>query len=126
MPRHYVLICGSHTTVDVPTVQEMVGTLHMLYGDDLRIMHGDAKCVDRVAGARAEQLGVPVKKFPADWDQHGKAAGPVRNRAMADYLDWCREHGHTVQVVAFRGGPGTEDMVKVAEQRNIPVDRIDA
>lgn len=124
--RHYVLVCGSHTTVDVETVQEMISTLHLLYGDALRVLHGDAKCVDRVAGAHAERLGVPTKKFPADWDAHGKAAGPIRNRAMADYLDWCRGFGHTVQVLAFRGGSGTEDMVKVAEERGIPVDRIDA
>lgn len=27
------------------------------------------------------------KEFPADWDAHGKAAGPIRNRQMAEYGD---------------------------------------
>lgn len=29
----------------------------------------------------------PFKKFPADWDQFGKAAGHIRNKEMADYSD---------------------------------------
>lgn len=31
--------------------------------------------------------GISIKKFPADWDLHGKAAGPIRNRQMAKYAD---------------------------------------
>ena len=27
------------------------------------------------------------KEFPADWEAHGKAAGPIRNRQMAEYAD---------------------------------------
>lgn len=27
------------------------------------------------------------KEFPADWKAHGKAAGPIRNKQMAEYAD---------------------------------------
>lgn len=30
---------------------------------------------------------IPVKEFPADWDKHGKAAGHIRNKQMAEYAD---------------------------------------
>lgn len=30
---------------------------------------------------------VTLKQFPADWDTHGKAAGHIRNKQMADYAD---------------------------------------
>lgn len=41
-----------------------------------------------MAGLRwAGQMGLPVKKFPADWNKHGKRAGFIRNREMAEYAD---------------------------------------
>lgn len=35
----------------------------------------------------AKARGIPVKPFPADWEKHGKSAGPKRNRQMAEYGD---------------------------------------
>lgn len=29
----------------------------------------------------------PVARFPANWNKHGKSAGPIRNAEMADYAD---------------------------------------
>ena len=35
----------------------------------------------------AMELNLPIKIFSPDWDLHGKAAGPIRNREMAKYCD---------------------------------------
>ena len=40
--------------------------------------------VDLLAARWAKENSIPVKPFPADWDRHGKPAGPIRNQAMAD------------------------------------------
>lgn len=39
--------------------------------------------------SRSSPIGrdIPVKRFPADWDRHGRAAGPIRNCQMAQYAD---------------------------------------
>ena len=124
MANHYVLICGGRDYSDPEHVLlEAVRFLAVFYGDKLRVMHGGAKGADMLAGEAAISFGVPVKVFPADWDTHGKRAGPIRNKQMLEYLLMCRRKGHSVQVVAFPGGKGTEHMVKLATEARIDVDR---
>ena len=61
---------------------------------------GDLKITELVTGGCAfgpDQIPLyicmvmlnPYKltKFPADWNRHGRAAGPIRNRQMAEYAD---------------------------------------
>lgn len=55
-------------------------------GDITEIVHGGARGIDAAAHDVCEGQW-PVKVFPADWMKHGKAAGPIRNREMADYAD---------------------------------------
>lgn len=43
--------------------------------------------VDRLGEEWAGRKGIPVKRFPADWNQYGRRAGPLRNREMAKYAD---------------------------------------
>ena len=50
-------------------------------------MSGGAKGADDAGEDWAIANEIPVKLFPADWNAHGKAAGKLRNRAMADYAD---------------------------------------
>jgi len=53
----------------------------------------------------------------ADWQQYGKAAGPIRNGKMLlelqRYFDRC--------VVPFPGGAGTANMVKQAREAGVKV-----
>ncbi|MGH3926135.1 MAG: SLOG family protein, partial [Pseudonocardiaceae bacterium] len=48
------------------------------------VIHGGCRGADRIAGTVAEQLGMTVEAYPADWPQYGKAAGHVRNQRMLD------------------------------------------
>ena len=43
--------------------------------------------VDKFGEEWAASKGIPVKPFPADWKKNGRAAGPIRNRQMAEYAD---------------------------------------
>lgn len=74
-------------------------TLYSL--DCTEVVSGGANGADTMGEKIAERLGFPVKRFAADWNKHGKAAGPMRNEQMAQYADAC---------VLFPGGRGTADM----------------
>lgn len=48
------------------------------------LVHGDCRGLDRQAGKIAQSLGIEVRKYPANWKLHRKAAGPIRNQEMLD------------------------------------------
>lgn len=51
------------------------------------VVCGMARGADALGRMWAYENWIPVKEFPADWDLHGKKAGPIRNQAMAEYAD---------------------------------------
>ena len=51
------------------------------------IVSGKARGVDSCGEYWAKGKNLPIMPFPADWDKHGKAAGPIRNKHMADVGD---------------------------------------
>ena len=52
------------------------------------IVSGGALGVDKSGEEFSKLVSyVNLVKFPADWNTHGKSAGPIRNRQMADYSD---------------------------------------
>lgn len=51
------------------------------------IVSGTARGADTLGERYAHERGYAVEQYPADWEQHGKAAGPVRNKQMADVAD---------------------------------------
>ena len=69
------------------------------------VVSGGATGADEGGEEYANQHRIPVVRFPADWEKHGRAAGPIRNQQMADYAD---------AVVLFPGGRGTNSMFKIA------------
>lgn len=110
-----VLICGSREWVNHEAIAAEIHRLYNKYGRALVIIHGDARGADRVAGAIAESFGIAVEKYPADWQHHGKAAGPRRNEQM---LTEATPQG----VVAFNlGTAGTNHMIRIAKAAGLPV-----
>lgn len=83
------------------------------------IIHGNARGADWLADQWASVAKISVRRFPADWKAHGKAAGPIRNRQMI-------EVAKPNLVVAFLGGPGTTHMVQLAGSHCVPVVMVDA
>ena len=57
---------------------------------DITLIHGGARGADTLADRAGRQLGMRIEPHPADWQAHGRAAGPIRNRQMVDLgADLC-------------------------------------
>ena len=83
-----LIIAGSRALA--PTPAFILDAALMLTGcaaDVTEIVSGGAWGVDHAGEAFAREHAIPVILFPADWDKNGKAAGPIRNRFMAEYAD---------------------------------------
>lgn len=110
-----VLVCGGRDYMGVTTMHGVLGSIHSENGIDL-LIQGGASGADRIAKSWAIDNGVHYAEVPALWNFYGKSAGPKRNLAMAQMKpDLC---------VAFRGGSGTNSMVKVCQGLGIPVRKI--
>ncbi|QIV65809.1 hypothetical protein Cp1R7AA1_125 [Mesorhizobium phage Cp1R7A-A1] len=79
------------------------------------VSHGDAPGADRLFGLWARSRRIAERKLPADWDNDGNAAGPIRNQMLLDSFP------RPNVVVAMPGGSGTADMVCRSNQQGFPV-----
>lgn len=113
-----VLVCGGRDYNDYDRVEDVLNTIWRADGD-YEIIHGCARGADSLADRYALQYNVLAHPYPAKWDEHGRAAGPIRNQQMLD-------EGKPDLVVAFPGGRGTEHMIKIAQDAGIEVMKVDA
>lgn len=85
----------------------------------IEIISGKAKGADTLGEQFANEYDYFVKEFPADWNQYGKAAGPIRNRQMAEYAAQADKG----VLFAFWNGKsrGTKSMIDLAKQYGLEV-----
>lgn len=113
-----VLVCGGRDFSDSLFISGVLENFHAHDEyQDWVIIEGGARGVDTFAKKWAERTYIPVLEYKADWNKHGKAAGPIRNQQMLD-------EGKPDLVIAFPGGRGTADMVSRAKKANIPVEEV--
>ena len=107
-----LLVCGGRDYADAETVFSALDALHAKTPIEC-LIEGGAKGADALARAWAQQRGVRVQTFPADWKRHGRSAGPKRNQQMIEV--------RPDMVMAFPGGRGTADMVRRARAVGVAV-----
>lgn len=80
-----IINVGEYWFIELDKFRERLRSISHL--EITEVVCGMASGIDTIGKRWAERNNIPVKEFPADWDKYGKAAGPIRNKQMADYSD---------------------------------------
>ena len=113
-----VIIAGgrdfTNVTVMATTLNNLQDVDHVIEIEKLTLICGMARGADLAAYKLFSEAGLPIKMYPADWDQYGKSAGFIRNAQMADIAD---------MLIAFWDGEsrGTAHMIDTARKLNLNV-----
>ncbi len=102
-------VVGSRGFSDYPFMKKV-----LQWYDIKRIISGAAKGADQLAASFANELGIQLQEFPAEWDKYGKSAGYLRNEKIVEACD---------EVVAFWDGKsrGTKHTINIATEMGKPV-----
>lgn len=113
-----VIIAGGRDFHDYRRLRAFMNCLLKPISEPVEIISGGANGADSLGERYAKEYGYTLKRFPADWNKYGKAAGPIRNREMALYA--AEETG---VLVAFWDGAsrGTQNMIARAEECGLKV-----
>ena len=79
-----VIIAGSRTITRYGILEFVIQKSGLVISE---VVSGCAKGVDKLGIMYARNNNLPLKKFPVDWQQFGKASGFKRNIEMAKYAD---------------------------------------
>ena len=106
-----VIIAGSRSFCNDAAVREAIRASGFQI---FEIVSGGARGVDKSAERVATQNRLPIRRFPARWDDQGKKAGPLRNLEMASYAD---------ALIAIWDGKsrGTRHMIDAMKKAGKPV-----
>lgn len=113
-----VIVAGGRDFQDYELLKEQINkTIAYFKLSQIEIVSGGCRGADILGEKYASENGYPVKRFIAQWDKYGKAAGAIRNKEMAEYVsasDGC--------LIAFWDGKskGTKNMIDTAKMLGVP------
>ena len=117
-----IIVAGGRDFTDYALLSETLDVILKRYTlREVQIVSGCCRGADALGEQYARKHGIPIKRFPADWLVYGKAAGPIRNRKMAEYAAECDG-----MLVAFWDGKsrGTASMIRLAEKYELQIKTI--
>ena len=106
-----VIIAGGRDFYDEALLKQAIKDSDF---DITQVVSGGAAGADSLGEEWAHANNKLLKIFPAEWDVHGNAAGPIRNGLMAKYAD---------ALIAMWDGEsrGTKDMISKAKKNRLKI-----
>jgi len=108
-----LVIAGGREFNDYILLKNKIIPFYEAFGSDLIIISGCAEGADSLGEDFADEYGLEVQRFPADWNRFGDGAGYSRNIEMGKIADG---------VIIFWDGKsdGSKHMIKVANRFKLP------
>lgn len=105
------IIAGSRTIINY---NELENAISAAGWKPTVVVSGCAKGADLLGEVWANSHQVPLLRFPANWDEHGKYAGILRNIQMAENAE---------ALIALWDGEsrGTRHMIETAHEHGLQV-----
>jgi hypothetical protein len=103
-----LIVAGSRSFRDYATIEAKVDSFLAKHNETAPIIiSGGATGADYLGEVYAANKGYKVEKYYADWKTYGKAAGPIRNKVMAETATAC---------IVFWDGTsrGSKNMIRTA------------
>lgn len=105
------IIAGGRDIIDYNILLEAITESNITI---TAVVSGGAKGADALGEQYAESMNLPLHIFNADWETHGRAAGPIRNRKMSENAE---------ALIALWDGKskGTKNMIETATKLGLLV-----
>ncbi|MEM9451100.1 MAG: DUF2493 domain-containing protein [Cyanobacteria bacterium P01_E01_bin.6] len=104
-----LIIAGTRTFNDYNFLKSKLDFYLSQKNEKIEIVCGGCQEPDMFGVRYAKQKGFSVEYFYPDWQKYGRAAGPMRNKDMAQYATHC--------VVFWDGrSRGTASMIELVKQ----------
>lgn len=111
-----VLFSGNRKFDDDRVVIAMLDRLVARAGGPphVTVVHGGSGSLDWMVDVLARHIGMKVEIHRADWQRHGRAAGPIRNQEMVDL------GADLLVAYPLPEGRGTQDCIERGVKAGIP------
>ena len=106
-----VIIAGGR---EIHNYQLLLDAVQEANLDITTVVSGGAKGADALGERYAEEMNLALNVYPANWTKYRRAAGPIRNRKMAENAD---------ALIALWDGKshGTKNMIETATKLGLVV-----
>lgn len=117
----FILVCGGrhfNNYLALKCAIDEYVEIHGKMNEPVEIVSGGCDGADKLAERYANENDFVIHIFPAEWKKYGRAAGPIRNKQMIDFI---KDKSSVVIAFVSKDTIGTKGTVQLAKKNNIEV-----
>ena len=118
----YIVVAGCRNYSDYEEAKLFIEKSIKIFDKNCKLvfLSGSCRGADKLGERYAVENNYDIEYFPAEWSKYGKAAGPLRNKKMADAADlvicfWDSKSRGTKSMIDYAEKTGTQLAIKIIE-----------